>query len=112
MSCYRCESPDALREKARVSALEQQNTDLIKILGKLIEGRLDFKFNLDPNLLQLKLQDYQGYMAREAAKLAKVEIERMLEDRRQFFRDYDLLKMTATPEYWREVNKGILGMPR
>lgn len=112
MSCCRCESPDALREKARVSALEQQNTDLIKIVGKLIERRLDFKFNLDPNMYELKMGDYQNFMVREAAKRATVAIERMLEDRRQFFRDYDLLKLTATPEYWREVNKGILGMPR
>ncbi len=89
--------------KARVAALEQQNTDLIKIVGKLIEGRLDFKFMLDPTLLQLKLQDYQAFMAREAAKQAKRMIEQMLEDRKQFFQDYYLLKMTATPEYWREV---------
>jgi hypothetical protein len=108
VTCHHCACKDEVQEKARVAALEQQNTDLIKIVGKLIEGRLDFRFILDPSLMQLKLDDYPKHMAHDAAKKAKIMIENMLEDRKQFFHDYYLLKMTATPQYYSEVMKNKL----
>ncbi len=103
MTCHHCACRGEVQEKARVAALEQQNTDLIKIVGKLIESRLDFKFMLDSTTYEARIGDYQKFMSREAAAQAKVMIEQMLEDRKQFFKDYYLLKMTATPEYYREI---------
>lgn len=108
MSCYHCEHNDAIREKARVAALEQQNTDLIKIVGELIRARLEFRFIKQPMQEQLRLQDYDAYLAKSASTQACAKIESMLEDRKQFFRDYYLLKMTATPEYYREINKDLM----
>jgi hypothetical protein len=110
VTCHHCACKDEILEKARVAALEQQNTDLIAIAMKLVESQLHFHFKLEPIAVQqqMKFNDYDAVMQKQAAKQAMHAIERMLEDRKQFFQDYYLLKMTATPEYYREFMKNKL----
>lgn len=106
MTCCTCASGDEIKEKARVSALEKQNTDLIEITRQLLQGRLQFNVAVAPDILaasadqKLRLE----HLAKHSARRAVALIENMLEDRRQFFRDYDLLKMYASKEYFHRVN--------
>jgi hypothetical protein len=111
MTCYACASSDTLREKARVYALEQQNTDLLKIVMQLVDKRISFDARFSPEqlLLARDLEGMKDCIARDAAKRARIMIEQMLEDRRKFFHDYDLLKMHASREYWGALNKELLG---
>jgi hypothetical protein len=109
MTCHRCTSPETLREKARISALEQQNTDLIAIVKELAASRVSIDVRFSPDLVAIAKhpEDMQALIARDAAKRAAILIENMLEDRRQFFYDYNLLKHHATPSHYQAVNEAL-----
>lgn len=105
MSCFKCDSETNLREKARVEALEKQNTDLVAIVSTLLEKQMMFRFVVDPNQEKLRISDYQEHLAKQSSRLAKAAIEQMLEDRRQLFYDHSLLRAYAGREYWEASNK-------
>jgi hypothetical protein len=108
MSCSYCTARDSLAEKARIAALEQQNTDLIAIVKQLVDKRVDFSLQVDPSIAALHKEDYAAWLAKSTAKQTMHYIEGMLEDRRQFFHDYNLLKMYASREYYADINASLL----
>lgn len=102
MTCYHCAEPERLREKARVAALEKQNTDLIAIVNQLTKDKLWFRIELDPQ--DIDKPGYRDEVAKRAGHYARFAIEDMLEDRRQLFEDYALMKLHVGPEYYQALN--------
>lgn len=102
MSCYQCTELERLREKARVEALEKQNTDLIAIVNQLTKEKLWFRIELDPQ--DIDKPGYRDEVAKNAGCYAQRAVEDMLEDRRQFFEDYAMMKLHVGSEYYQALN--------
>lgn len=104
MTCIYCSKQEVRDAAARLKAAEALNTDLVRIVGQLVDKHIHFDLHVETQGTALEAETQKREMTVSVASAAKSEIERMLSNR------YELHRRIA--ELTMERDRSVFTIPK